>query len=121
MAVSTALAVIAARDLEASRSWWETLLGRAADRIPMPTDVEWAFPAGGGLQLIDDAEHAGSSSVTLVVDDVDAELIAISSRGIDVPEAQTTSGDQFRIAILRDPDANTVVIAQDLTSRADSS
>lgn len=115
MAVTAALAFVATQDLTASRAWWENLLGREPDRVPMPSDVEWAFNGGSGIQLVDDARRAGSSSVTLVVDDVDAELAAVAERGIAVPAAQTTPSGQFRIAILDDPDGNTVMFAQDLT------
>lgn len=114
MAVTTAYAVVPSADLAAARVWWTALLGREPDRVPMPNDVEWHFPGGGGLQLIDDAGHAGAGSVTLGVDDVDAELTEIADRGLDVPQAQTVPTQQFRIATLRDPDGNTVVLAQEL-------
>lgn len=78
----------------------------------MPSDLEWLFPSGGGLQLVDDAEHAGS--VTLGVDDVDAELVAVAGRGLEAPPAQTVPSGQFRLAMLQDPDGNTIVLAQEL-------
>ena len=113
MAITLALAVIPSADLAAARTWWARLLGREPDRVPMPSDAEWYF-ASGGLQLIDDAEHAGAGSVTLGVDDVDQELRDIAGRGLDVPQAQTVPSGQFRIAILRDLDGNSVVRAQQL-------
>lgn len=115
MTVTSALAVVPSGDLEAARRWWTQLLGRDADRVPMPSDLEWHFPRGGGLQVVDDPERAGAGSVTLGVDDVDAELAAAGSRGLDVPQAETVPSGQFRIALLHDPDGNTVVLAQDLT------
>jgi hypothetical protein len=45
----------------------------------MPSEIEWHF-ASGGLQLVDDSEHAGAGSVTLGVDDLDADLAAIGNR-----------------------------------------
>lgn len=102
---------VSASDLTISRRWWTQLLGREPDAVPMPSDVEWHF-AGGGIQLVDDSEHAGHSSVTVGVDDVDAELAAIAKRGLEVPEAQTVPSGQFRIALFNDPDGNTVVLGQ---------
>ncbi|CAN5670054.1 VOC family protein [soil metagenome] len=113
MSVTTVFAVIPSADLAAARAWWTQFLGREPDRVPMPSDVEWAFPSGG-LQVIDDAEHAGAGSVTLGVDDVDAELSEIAARVIDVPEAQPVPTEQFRIAMLQDPDGNNIVLAQEL-------
>lgn len=113
MPVINILAGIASSDLARSRGWWTRLLGREPDAVPMPSDVEWHF-ASGAIQLVDDAENAGHSSVTLGVDDVDAELAAIAGRGLEVPEAQTVPSGQFRIALLKDPDGNTVVLGQTL-------
>ncbi|MFY0408669.1 VOC family protein [Solicola sp. PLA-1-18] len=114
MTVTTVLAVVPARDLAASRTWWTRLWGREPDQVPMPSDVEWHVPGGGGVQLVDDGERAGSGSVTLGVDDVDAEVAAIRERGIDAPQAETVPSGQFRVALLRDPDGNTVVLGQTL-------
>jgi predicted enzyme related to lactoylglutathione lyase len=113
MTVTIVYAVIPASDLDTARVWWTRLLGREPDRVPMPSDVEWVFPSGG-LQLISDADHAGAGTVTLGVDDVDAELVDIAGRGVDVPQAQTVPSGQFRIATLHDTDGNTVVLAQAL-------
>lgn len=116
MAIRNAFAVVATADLDRARDWWVRLLGRQPDRVPMPSDVEWDLPDGGVLQLVDDAERAGSSSVTLAVDDVDAELSAVATRGIDgVPAAETVPSGQFRLAMLADPDGNQVVVVQQLT------
>jgi predicted enzyme related to lactoylglutathione lyase len=114
LAVTTAFAVVPSADLAAARAWWTRLLGREPDRVPMPSDVEWLFPAGGGLQLVDDLEQAGAGSVTLGVDDIDGDLAEAAGRGVEVPQAQTVPSGQFRIAMLRDPDGNNVVLAQEL-------
>ena len=84
MVVTNVLAVVPTADLAVARPWWAALLG----------------------------EDAGSASVTLGVDDVDAELAAIAQRGLAVPEAQTVPSGRFRIAVLQDPDGNSVVLAQ---------
>jgi hypothetical protein len=81
----------------------------------MHSDIEWHF-AGGGLQLVDDSEHAGAGSVTLGVDDLDADLAAIGNRLLDVSEAVTLPSGQFRIAVFSDLGGNSVVLGQTLTS-----
>lgn len=116
MPITTVLAVVPASDLAVSRPWFTRLLGREPDAVPMPSDVEWHIPGGGGIQLVDDASNAGAGSITLGDDDVDAELDFIRQRGLDVPEAETVPSGQFRIAMLKDPNGNTVVLAQTLTS-----
>lgn len=116
MTVQHVLAVIPSSEMDRARSWWTQVLGRQPDHVPMPSDLEWMFPGGGGLQVVDDAEHAGSGTVTLGVEDVDAELAEIAGRGLAVPDAQTVPSGQFRIAMLNDPDGNTVVLAQTLES-----
>lgn len=64
MPVTNVLDGVASSDLARSRAWWSQLLGREPDVTPMPSDLEWHFN-GDGIQLLDDSEHAGHSSVTL--------------------------------------------------------
>lgn len=116
MAVTNVLAVVPTADLAAERPWWAAPVGPDADSVPMPSDVERQLAPSGGIQLVDDAEHAGSASVTLGVDDVDAEPTAIARRGLAGPEARTVPSGRFRTAMLRDPDGSTVVLGQDPTS-----
>jgi catechol 2,3-dioxygenase-like lactoylglutathione lyase family enzyme len=110
MPISNALAGVAVSDLERSIDWYRKLLGREPDRRPMANDAEYGFEAGGWMQLFVDKERAGRSSVTLVVDDIDAQIEALRGAGIDAGEPDRS--DFADIVIIHDPDSNQIVLAQ---------
>ena len=51
------------------------------------------------------AEGAGNSVVTVMIDDLDARVAAITARGIE-PDERLTYGNGVRKAVYRDPDGN---------------
>ncbi|MGX1305831.1 catechol 2,3-dioxygenase-like lactoylglutathione lyase family enzyme [Amorphus suaedae] len=110
MAVTNVLASIAIRDLAAAIQWYAALLGRPHDASPMEGLAEWSFDGGGWLQVFVDADRAGTSSITLVVDDIEATRRSLAAAGHDSEwtfDGPTTSG-----TVVRDPDGNRVVFAR---------
>ena len=75
--------------------------------------AEWELPHGGWIQVFQDSERAGKSSVTFSVSDLDAEIDRLKALGVLVGEVQNSS--QVRIVIAHDPDKNQVVFAQPLS------
>ncbi len=65
--------------------------------------------AGGGpLGIRRRARHgAGSSVVTIFLDDLDAQVAAIAARGLE-PDALETYSGGVRKVLYRDPDGNEV-------------
>lgn len=112
MAVTNALAGIAVSRLAHAIAWYRRLLDRLPDTQPMEGLAEWAFPEGGWIQIFEDEARAGRSSVTLVEDDLDGRLGDLARKGIAVET--TSSSEQVKVAIVRDPDGNLVVFAQPL-------
>ncbi|GAC70065.1 VOC family protein [Gordonia soli] len=117
MQVTQIISVQFVADLEAAVDWYSALFGRQPDSRPMPPSAEWYFDADRGVQLYDDPERAGGHDVIVGVPDVDDALREVAGRGID-GEAFTVPSGQFRLAILRDPSANTVILATALSGSA---
>lgn len=115
MPITRVLAGIAVADTDAARAWYERLLGRPADDLPMHEAAEWHLVGGGSIQVALDPDRAGRSTVTLAVDDLDAHVVALSARGLDAAATDTASG-LFRIATITDPEGNAINFAQDLRS-----
>lgn len=109
MPVMNALAGIATKDLEKAVKWYEPLIGRTGRR-PMEGVVEWSLPRGGGLQVFVDPKRAGSSTVTLSVEGLDAIVAELSARGVAIGDR--TRSEMVSTAIVRDPDGNQVVLAE---------
>lgn len=110
MQIQTVFAGIPVADHAAAHAWYERLLGRPADRRPMDGLAEWDLTASGGIQLSSDAERAGSTVLTLSVDDLDKYAATLTGRGIAVGTIDT--GMVSRFAAVTDPEGNTIMLAE---------
>lgn len=115
-AVETVFGEVLVTDHERAVAWYAELFGREPDRRPMEGLAEWQLNAGGGLQVFEPAEGAGSSFVTLVVGTVAPVAAHLESAGVDADVQTVSSG--FSVATVRDPDGNTITFAG---SRVESS
>ena len=64
MPITNVLAVVTVADIDSALAWYERLLGRPADKIPMAEAAEWHISEGGWIQLVRDADRAGSALLT---------------------------------------------------------
>jgi catechol 2,3-dioxygenase-like lactoylglutathione lyase family enzyme len=110
MTVKNALAGIAVRDFAKAIEWYGKLLGRKPDSRPMPDLAEWKFSTGGWIQLFQDANRAGRSSVTLVETDFDRRLSDLKDGNYH--PGSVTRSETVNVAIIHDPDGNQIVFAQ---------
>ena len=76
----------------------------------MNDHAEWKLPGGGWVQVLTDADRAGASSLTLIVDDLSGELGRLSLQGLN--PVSKAIGDFFKTAKFRDPDGNQIVFSQ---------
>ncbi len=108
-ALQNALAGVAVKDFDSALAWYERLLNRPADKTPMPGLAEWRFPGGGWLQLFEDGDRAGSSSVTLVENDIESRRLQLSNGGYEIRDESRS--DYVAVAVIDDPDGNQIVFA----------
>ena len=111
MSITESFAGVAVADYEAMRAWYERLLGREPDMLPHDAEAAWQLVNGGWLYVVADPERAGGSLLTLLVDDLDAELAAIGERGIAHGGIETIPG-KVRTAEFVDPEGNKVKFGQ---------
>jgi ketosteroid isomerase-like protein/predicted enzyme related to lactoylglutathione lyase len=111
MTTRTVLAGVLVKDWAGAQGFWTTMFDRAPDEVPMHGCAEWRVPGGGVLQLVEDATRAGSSSVTLAVDDVRAERDRLVRAEVTVPEVWTVPG--FIDAVtFSDPEGTQVTLVE---------
>jgi predicted enzyme related to lactoylglutathione lyase len=110
MPVNSVLAGLAVADVDAAVPWYERLLGRPADALPMEGLAEWHFPQSGAIQVIEDADRAGRSLLTLAVDDLGSELGTL--RGLDPDAIDDTTSDKVLFATVTDPEGNTITLVE---------
>ena len=94
-------------DYEAAKPWYERLLGVEPSFIAHATEAVWELAEHRSLFIEEDAERAGGASHTILVDDLDARVADIASRGIE-PDERITYPGKARKAIYRDADGNEI-------------
>jgi catechol 2,3-dioxygenase-like lactoylglutathione lyase family enzyme len=97
---------IRVRDLTAAREWYERLLGEPSF-FPNATEVVWTLADDRSLYIEEDPGRAGGALITVFVDDLDARIADIGSRGLEPAERETYSNG-VRKATYRDEDGNEV-------------
>ena len=107
MSIDHLLSVVPVADIERSNRWYAALFGRGADNNPMASLVEWQVLPGGWVQVFADEERAGSGLLNLAVDDLDAHLAEVRTRGLD-PGEVVHANKGVRLSTLADPDGNLI-------------
>jgi predicted enzyme related to lactoylglutathione lyase len=98
---------ISVSDYETAKSWYERLLGAEPSFIPHATEAVWELAEHRSLFILEDAEGAGRAIHTVFVNDLDAVVAEIASRGIE-PDERVTYPGKARKAIYRDTDGNEI-------------
>ena len=94
-------------DYEKAKPWYERLLGAEPSFLAHATEAAWELAEHRSLFIVEDAEGAGRAIHTSFVDDLDAHVAEIASRGMEPDELVTYPG-RARKAIYRDADANEI-------------
>src|SRR3954465_11242461 len=91
---------IRVRALTSARAWYERLLGEPSF-FPNATEVVWTLAEDRSLYIEEDPRRAGGGLITVWVDDLDAVIADIGSRGLEPSERETYSNG-VRKATFRD-------------------
>jgi hypothetical protein len=94
-------------DYETAKQWFERLLGSEPAFFPNEIEAVWELGEQRWLYIIEVNEMPGGGLMTMLVDDLDARVSAISSRGIEPDEVENYPGN-VRKVIYRDADGNEV-------------
>jgi len=94
------------RDLDVARPWYERLLGEPTC-FPHAAEAVWTLAEDRSVYVVEHADGAGNSVVTIFVDDLDSQVAAIAIRGLEPDEYETYSNG-VRKALYRDLDGNEV-------------
>jgi hypothetical protein len=75
-------------DYAAAREWYERLLGSPPTFFPHDTEAVWQVAEHRYMYIVQQPEHAGHAIHTLFVDDLDALVEQIATRGTRPGEAR---------------------------------
>ena len=117
MNIKNALAGISVNDIEAAIIWYHELVGRPPDIRPMPGVAGWQFRGGGWIEVFEDAERAGLSTVIFAIESLQEQLDIIAGMGLEVEKKEIPSIGT--ITLIRDPDGNRIAFADPTTGVLD--
>jgi Glyoxalase/Bleomycin resistance protein/Dioxygenase superfamily len=106
LAVVHLFAGLRVREFEVARPWYERLLGEPTF-LPHATEAVWTLAEDRSVYVVEHADGAGNSVVTIFVEDLDAHVAAIAARGLEPRERQTYANGARKV-LYRDPDGNEV-------------
>jgi hypothetical protein len=109
MSMQNVMATLAVSDIGAASVWYTKLLGRGPTEAPMPGLLEWEFPGGGWLQVFEKSERAGSGSITIIEDDLEARVASLQTAHIRIDREKNTAITS--IAVVEDADGNRITFA----------
>lgn len=98
---------ICVRDFATGRDWYERLLGGSPSFLAHATEAVWELAEHRSLYVVEDAGRVGHAVVTIFVDDLDAWVDGIASRGVE-PALRETYGNGVRKVTFRDEDGNEI-------------
>jgi catechol 2,3-dioxygenase-like lactoylglutathione lyase family enzyme len=111
--VDSICAVVATKDYAAARAWYSRVLEREPDLEPIDGVGEWQLTDTGWLQLIEEAERAGTSAVRIGVTDLAAQIKTLNDAGIATGETVVIA-DMVVVLDIADPDGNEVSFVADI-------
>jgi catechol 2,3-dioxygenase-like lactoylglutathione lyase family enzyme len=94
-------------DYQASKSWYERLLGREPVFVPHATEAVWELAEHRYLYIVEDRDAPGGAIILIFVEDLDALAAEIASRGIE-PAERVTYSNGVRKVVYRDDDGNEI-------------
>src|SRR5437016_7913365 len=88
------------REFDAARPWYERLLGEPTF-FPHATEAVWTLAEDRSVYIVEHADGAGNSVVTIFVENLDAHVDAIAARGLQ-PDEHERYANGVRKALYRD-------------------
>jgi catechol 2,3-dioxygenase-like lactoylglutathione lyase family enzyme len=92
-------------DHAAAAPWYERLFGEPPFMRPHDHESVWRLEEHAWVYVVEDPERAGHGLLTLLVDDLDAQVAALAERGLATDPIHTMDNG-VRTAEIRDPDGN---------------
>lgn len=111
MAIDVVFAGIPVAELEPAIDWYERFLGSSADMTPNEKERAWRLTDGGWLYVVEDGDRAGNALVTLMVDDLDARIGDLNSRGIETGQVEQLN-ERTRKLEVDDPEGNRIGLGE---------
>lgn len=113
-AITAVIPVMPVKDFEMALAWYTKLLGRAPDLMPMEGVAEWQLADSAFVQLSQDEQRAGATSLVIAVENVDTQRDTLVAEGFSVSDIEEYP-DVVKLMVLPDPEGNEITFVQDIS------
>jgi predicted enzyme related to lactoylglutathione lyase len=109
--ISHLFAGIPTGDYEHAVAWYERLLGRPPDILPMAGEAMWSATGSASIYIVTDPDRAGQTVVTLAVHDLERLLAGLTERGIEAGPVEEV-GRSGHKATVTDAEGNRIAFVE---------
>jgi hypothetical protein len=113
--INSIIAVVPVNNQDMAIGWYKKLIGRDADIIPVEGVAEWQLAENAWLQVTTDPERAGSTTIVIGVNDIEAQHSACANANIPLGEI-VEYPETIKMAEVLDLDGNKIAFVQDISS-----
>lgn len=113
--INSVISVIPVKDFEPALEWYKKLFERAPDVVPMEGIAEWQLVENAWIQVSIDPERAGSTTVVIVVNDVEAQRKVCLDANFPIGEV-VEYPEIIKMAEVIDLDGNKISFVQDISN-----
>jgi hypothetical protein len=100
-------AALHVRERDAALPWYERLFGRAPNFLPTDVEAVWQVAETASVYILADGTRVGGGEVNLIVDNLDAQRVALQARNIVTEPIVVIEGAGRKSRVL-DPDGNAI-------------
>lgn len=113
--INSVISVVPVKDFEEAFEWYKNLFGRDPDIVPMEGIAEWQLVENAWIQVATDPERAGTTTVIVGVNDVEAQCKTLSEANLSVGKI-VEYPEIIKMAEITDPEGNKISFVQDISS-----
>jgi predicted enzyme related to lactoylglutathione lyase len=115
--INSVISVIPVNDFDKALSFYVKLFGRGPDIVPMEGIAEWEIVENAWIQVSIDPERAGTTTVVVGVNDIEAQCKECTGVNIAVGEIEEYPGI-IKMMEMNDPDGNKISYVQDISNNS---
>ncbi|NTS78484.1 VOC family protein [Catenovulum sp. SM1970] len=114
--VSSVISILPVQNFEQALTWYQTLMGRTPDIVPMEGIAEWQIVENAWIQVSFDPERAGQTTVVLCVDNLAAQYQRCIDANLAIGEI-VEYPEIIKMAEVNDPEGNKLSFVEDISTK----
>ena len=115
--INSVISVIPVKNFELALEWYQKLFEREPDLVPMEGIAEWQLLENAWIQVSIDLERAGSTTVVIGVNDLEAKCKVFLDANVPIGEI-IEYPEVIKMAEVIDKEGNKISFVQDISNNS---